>query len=264
MTNNRKLNVTGGWNFRELGGYSTVDGHTVKWHKLLRTDGLARLTPDDQTLLQDYGVVADVDFRSNAERQQAPDKVPAGVKYHFLPVFPEGDETDASATQEELEQRFNSNDQAGYQHMLDVYRKMVTLPSAQAAYHDFFVTLLTNEQTEKSVLFHCTAGKDRTGMGAFLTLNALNVDPQTIQQDYLLTNANVKPLVDKQSEQARQSGHSEAFVTNIRALSTVNPDYLAAATKVINTQYGGVQDYLHDVLGLSHTDLTNLRKLYLD
>jgi protein-tyrosine phosphatase len=225
---------------------------------------LARLTPDDQTLLQDYGVVADVDFRSNAERQQAPDKVPAGVKYHFLPVFPEGDETDASATQEELEQRFNSNDQAGYQHMLDVYRKMVTLPSAQAAYHDFFATLLTNEQTEKSVLFHCTAGKDRTGMGAFLTLNALNVDPQTIQQDYLLTNANVMPLVDKQSEQARQSGHSEAFVTNIRALSTVNPDYLAAATKVINTQYGGVQDYLHDVLDLSHTDLTNLRKLYLD
>ncbi|WP_203639543.1 tyrosine-protein phosphatase [Levilactobacillus wangkuiensis] len=264
MTNNRKLNVTGGWNFRELGGYTTVDGHSVKWHKLLRTDGLARLTPDDQQLLTDYGVVADVDFRSNDEKKQAPDKVPAGVTYHFLPVFPAGDETDASATQEELEARFNGDDQAGYRHMLDVYQKMVTMPTAQEAYHNFFGTLLSNEKADQSVLFHCTAGKDRTGMGAFLALSALNVDPQTIHQDYLLTNPNVMPLVDRQSDKAREEGHSEAFVTNIRALSTVNPDYLAAATKVINTQYGGTQDYLHDVLGLSHSELTTLKRLYLD
>lgn len=264
MTNNRKLNVTGGWNFRELGGYTTVDGHTVKWHKLLRTDGLARLTPEDLQLLTNYGVTADVDFRSKDEQKQAPDKVPAGAHYHFLPVFPADDETDASATQEQLEARFNDNDQSGYHHMLDVYRKMVTLPTAQDAYHNFFSTLLSNEADQQSVLFHCTAGKDRTGIGAFLVLNALNVDPQTIQQDYLLTNPNVMPLVDQQSDKARQAGRSEAFVTNIRALSTVNADYLAAATKVINTQYGGIQDYLHDVLGLSHRDLTTLRQLYLD
>lgn len=264
MTNNRKLNVTGGWNFRELGGYTTVDGHSVKWHKLLRTDGLARLTPEDQQLLSDYGVIADVDFRSKDEQKMAPDKVPAGVKYHFLPVFPADDETDASATEKQLEDRFNGDDRSGYRHMLDVYQKMVTLPTAQDAYHNFFDTLLRNEDADQSVLFHCTAGKDRTGMGAFFALSALNVDPQTIQQDYLLTNQNVMPLVDKQSDDARQSGHSEAFVTNIRALSTVSPDYLAAAVKVINTQYGGVQDYLHDVLGLSHNDLTNLKKLYLD
>jgi len=230
----------------------------------LRTDGLARLTPDDQQLLTDYGVVADVDFRSNDEKKQAPDKVPAGVTYHFLPVFPAGDETDASATQEELEARFNGDDQAGYRHILDVYQKMVTMPTAQEAYHNFFGTLLSNEKADQSVLFHCTAGKDRTGMGAFLALSALNVDPQAIHQDYLLTNPNVMPLVDRQSDKAREEGHSEAFVTNIRALSTVNPDYLAAATKVINTQYGGTQDYLHDVLGLSHSELTTLKRLYLD
>ncbi|WP_125582734.1 tyrosine-protein phosphatase [Levilactobacillus cerevisiae] len=264
MTNNRKLNVTGGWNFRELGGYKTVDGHTVKWHKLLRTDGLARLTPEDQQLLTDYGVAADVDFRSKDEQKMAPDKVPAGVKYHFLPVFPADDETDASATQEQLEARFNGDNESGYRHMLDVYQKMVTLPTAQEAYHNFFGTLLGNEVDQQSVLFHCTAGKDRTGMGAFLALSALNVDPQTIQQDYLLTNPNVMPLVDRQSDKARQDGHTENFVANIRALSTVNADYLAAAMKVINTQYGGTQDYLHDVLGLSHSDLTTLKRLYLD
>lgn len=85
MTNNRIIAVTGGLNFRELGGYPTIDGHTVKWHKLIRTAGLADLTPADQQHLTDYGVVADVDFRSKDEQLQSPDKVPTGVNYHFSP-----------------------------------------------------------------------------------------------------------------------------------------------------------------------------------
>lgn len=264
MTNNRNLNVTGGLNFRELGGYPTLDNQTVKWHKLLRTAGLAGLTPEDQQHLSQYGVVADVDFRSKDEQTMAPDRVPVGATYHFLPVFPADDQTDASATEAELEQRFNGDDQAGYRHMVDVYRKMITLPSAQTAYRNFFATLSANDAVQQSVLFHCTAGKDRTGIGAFLALSALNVDPQVIKTDYLLTNQNVMPKVEAQSAAARQDGHTETFIQNIRALSTVNADYLDAAIKVINTQYGGVQDYLHDVLKLSRNDLNNLKQLYLD
>ncbi|WCJ47914.1 tyrosine-protein phosphatase [Levilactobacillus brevis] len=79
-----------------------------------------------------------------------------------------------------------------------------------------------------------------------------------------MTNQNVMPKVEAQSDAARRDGHTETFVTNIRALSTVNADYLDAAIKVINTQYGGVQDYLHDVLKLSRNDLNNLKQLYLD
>lgn len=85
MTNNRNLNVTGGLNFRELGGYPTLDNQTVKWHKLLRTAGLAGLTPEDQQHLSQYGVVADVDFRSKDEQTMAPDRVPVGATYHFYP-----------------------------------------------------------------------------------------------------------------------------------------------------------------------------------
>ncbi|WP_143462616.1 tyrosine-protein phosphatase [Levilactobacillus enshiensis] len=264
MTNNRILNVTGGRNFRELGGYPTVDGHTVKWHKLLRTAGLADLTPTDQQKLTDYGVVADVDFRSKDEQKQAPDRVPAGATYHFLPVFPADDQTDASATEAELEQRFSANDRAGHDHMVEVYQQMVTLPSAQSAYHDFFATMLAADQPDQTVLFHCTAGKDRTGMGAFFALSALGVDPQVIRQDYLLTNETTADHVNQMSEAARQQGHGEAFVTNLRALYSVSDDYFNAATRLINTQFGGAQDYLHDVLGLSHSDLNNFKQLYLD
>lgn len=264
MTNNRILAVTGGLNFRELGGYPTVDGHTVKWHKLIRTAGLADLTPADQQHLSDYGVVADVDFRSKDEQAQSPDKVPAGVKYHFLPVFPADDETDASASEIQLAQRFSKDDQSGYRHMLDVYRQMMTLRSAQVAYHDFFETLLANDQPNQSVLFHCTAGKDRTGMGAYFALSALGVDPQIIREDYLLTNKVIAPRIAQQSADAKQRGLGDIFVTNMRALYTVNADYFDAATKIVNTQYGGAQDYLRDVLGLSNRDITDLKRLYLD
>lgn len=264
MTNNRMLDVTGGINFRELGGYPTIDGHTVKWHKLVRTAGLADLTPADQQHLSDYGVITDVDFRSKDEQRQAPDKVPAGVTYRFLPVFPADDETDASASQEELAARFSKNDQAGHAHMLDVYRQMITLQTAQDAYHDFFATLLANDHTDQAVLFHCTAGKDRTGIGAFFAMSALGVDPQVIRQDYLLTNQAVAPRVDRQAAEAKAQGLNETFVTNMRALYTVHADYFDAAMKIINTQYGGTQDYLHDVLNVSNGDIKDLKKLYLD
>ncbi|MFC6275102.1 tyrosine-protein phosphatase [Levilactobacillus tangyuanensis] len=264
MANDRILDVQGGVNFRELGGYATVDGHTVKWHKLLRTAGLANLTSSDLQHLTDYGVKTDVDFRSRDEQKQAPDKVPAGVTYQFTPVFPADDETDASASQVQLEERFSADDQAGYRHMLDVYEQMVTLPSAQQAYHDFLAELLRNEGDGQSVLFHCTAGKDRTGMAAFFVLSALGVDPQTIRHDYLMTNQTSADHINETTTAAAARGESAAFVTNIRALYTVNDDYFDTAMRLINTQYGGTLDYLHDVLGLSRGDLQTLKQLYLD
>lgn len=264
MTTNRILEVTGGLNFRELGGYPTIDGHTVKWHKLLRTAGLANLTPADQQLLGDYGVIADVDFRSEDERTQQPDKVPTGATYQFLPVFPDGDQTDASASREELERQFSKDPQAGYRHMLDVYRHMVTLDTAHAAYRDFFKVLLANTEPDQAVLFHCTAGKDRTGIGAFLALSALDVDPQVIRKDYLATNEYLQPKLAEMTQAAKDRGQSDAFIQNMTALGSVNPDYFDTATKLINTQYGGVQDYLHDVIGLTAKDVAQLKKLYLD
>jgi len=264
MTTNRLLKVTGGLNFRELGGYPTVDGRTVKWHKLLRTAGLANLTPADQQFLGDYGVRADVDFRSEAEREQAPDQLPTQTVYHFLPVFPEGDQTDASASRADLERQFSQDGEAGYQHMLDVYHNMVTLASSQAAYRAFFKVLLANTTPDEAVLFHCTAGKDRTGIGAFLVLSALGVDPQVIRQDYLATNDYTHDKLDEMTQKAKDEGQTNAFIANITALSSVNPDYLDTATKIINTQYGGVQDYLRDVIGLTRQDIDTLKQLYLD
>lgn len=101
-------------------------------------------------------------------------------------------------------------------------------------------------------------------MGAYFALSALGVDPQVIRQDYLMTNDVIAPKIAQQSAAAKDRGLSQTFITNMRALYTVSPDYFDAATKIVNTQYGGAQDYLRDVLGLSGHDITDLKRLYLD
>ena len=169
---NQLLDIKNGRNFRELGGYQTKDGKTIKKHKLLRTANLATLSEQDLKFLQDYGVKYIVDFRSKEEVEKEPDRVPTGATYDFDPVFSE-DLTDSSKGINEILSEKEENPKAGYNHMFLAYDDMIKSESAQKAYRNFFDILLANDEEGKSVIFHCTAGKDRTGFAALLALSAL-------------------------------------------------------------------------------------------
>ncbi|PWF99799.1 tyrosine-protein phosphatase [Levilactobacillus bambusae] len=263
MVEQRVLDLAGGVNFRELGGYPTVNNHTIKWHKLIRSANLATLADSDLLYLKGYGVATDIDLRSDEEIKQQPDRIPDGVTYSVDSVFP-SDQTDASKSESQLTQEFSANPHQGYQHMIEVYQDMVTTKQAQGAYRDLFDNLLANDQSNQSILFHCTAGKDRTGMGAIFTLSALDVDPTVIKDDYLLTNQVAGDHIQHNLNEIKQKGASQTLYDNIAALLTVSADYYDAAMKVINTQYGGMADYLHDVLGLTTAQKQTLQKIYLD
>lgn len=258
----RVLPITNGFNYRELGGYPAIDGKQVKFNKIVRSAGLDTLSPDDQQYLYDYGVRLDMDFRSTEERENQPDKVPAGVRYDFNPVLAE-DETQNSKTAAQLQAMMREDPENGYQHMLQVYRDMVQTTHAQDAYKHFFDALLDNEKDGEAVLFHCAAGKDRTGMGAFFFLSALGVPDDIITQDYLLTNETSKNRVAEVLAEVRKNGGNETMVTNIKALFTVSTDYLATARHAIKNMSGDVQHYLRDVLTLGDDDIRDLQRIYL-
>lgn len=152
---NRLLDINSGHNFRDLGGYQTVDGRTVKWRQLLRTGSLAELNNADLTTLASIPVTQDIDLRGQAEVRQMPDRVPQTATYYHLPVFDE-DETDASHSNEEIAKRMQEEGN-GYRRMLKVYSRMVTIPSAKRAFQQLFARLLANQSG--ATLFHCTAGK---------------------------------------------------------------------------------------------------------
>lgn len=262
MTTNRLLPIKNGRNFRDLGGYRTMDGHTVKWHRLIRSGHLNTLDQPDLDLLASLNITLDVDFRAPGEIKVQPDHVPVTATYHQLSVF-QTDRTDASHSQEEIEAEFSDDPQAGYHHMLQVYREMVTASKAKAAYQHFF-DLLLDSDPESAVLFHCTAGKDRTGMGAILLLSALNVDRQTSINDYLLTNQVNQALLDGVVKKITQAGKSPAFAQNTLSLMSVSPDYIGTALQIIDHDYGSIHHYLRAYLGITPQNMRDLQKRYLD
>ena len=260
---NQLIGVTSGRNFRELGGYETLSGKKIKMHKLLRTGNLADLSPFDKQFLTDYGAKYDVDFRSKEEVDNQPDRVPDGVEYIYDPVFSE-DLTNSSKSITDLDTQAHDDADFGFNHMHYAYEDMIESEPAQKAYRKFFDVLLENTVDGESVIFHCTAGKDRTGFGALLALSALGVPLNTIKKDYLLTNITTKDFVDSMVEHARQNGKNENVVQSIRDIQSVRSEYLDHAVKVLNDEYGGINNYLRDVMKLSSADIMKLRNIYLE
>lgn len=263
MEKHRLLPISSGINFRELGGYTTQDGKTIKWNKLIRSGKLAGLSATDMDFLDEYGVQYDVDFRSPEEKSKFPDQVPANAQYTFDPVFPV-DETQSTKQTEELQRKMNSDPTSGLVEMRRVYRDVINQPHAQKAYRKFFDILLANSDENSALLFHCTAGKDRTGMGAIFLLNALNVDEDTIRADYLLTNRAAKAFQDGVVMDLKLQNKNSAFIQSIRALQSVNISYYNSAMDEVKRLSGSMDGYLKDYLHLSTNDIADLRKIYLN
>ena len=256
------LNIHHGFNFRDLGGYQTKAGQTMRTHKLIRSGRLNELSTRDQQYLTDYGLAYDVDFRSPQEQSDAPDRVPSGVAYHFDPVFAT-DETKASIKAEELRRQALAKDPlGGFRNMVNTYADLVLLPSAQKAYRTFFDLLLANDG-DQALLFHCTAGKDRTGMGAVYLMTALGVDPVTVRRDYLASNLYLGEESERMVNEARQTGAAPALIASTRSLGGVAHEYLDSALMTIDANFGSLDHYLTDALQITPAQRRDLRAIYL-
>ena len=240
----RSLALSGASNFRDLGGYAGLDGRVVRWRRIFRSDHLARLTPQDIGLLADLGLARAVDFRGQAESAAQAYALPA-VRYHALPIEPT------------VVQRAKDMAQAGQQItapiavrlMQDPYRAFVSDNTQQFA--ALFAHLL-DEDTP--LVFHCTAGKDRTGFAAALILLALGVPRDVVMQDYLLTNG----LYRRPAELARTAPDEVLSV-----VWRVQQDFLEAALQAVEQDHGGLPQYLERRLGLNAAARERLAQLYL-
>ncbi|MFT4243351.1 MAG: tyrosine-protein phosphatase [Acidovorax sp.] len=241
----RSLALTGASNFRDLGGYAGHGGRTVKWRRLFRSDHLAGLTPQDQAVLAGLGVARAIDFRGRAESAAHAYALP-GVDYHHLVIEP-------TVVQRALElqrsgHRLTAQDAVAL--MQDTYRGFVYDNAPRFA--ELFGLLLDGR--DAPLVFHCTAGKDRTGFAAALILLALGVPREVVMQDYLLTN-------DLYRRPPGIAGHAPDDV--LAVLWRVQEDFLNAALHSVDSGFGGVQAYLADVLGLDAAAQRELATRYL-
>lgn len=261
MRKQQQVTLAGATNVRDLGGYVTHDGRYVHRGRLLRAGSLASLTDVGQTSLLRYGVSQVIDLRSSAEIAVAPDQLPAGISYNQISLF-DNDETESTATTKALSQWYARDPRNGYRRMLRVYRRLVLNEQPRKAYQRIFRQLVTQNDNQ-AILFHCSAGKDRTGICAMLILGALGVPRSEIYRDYLLTNQNCVPRVIQRVARARRAHLSAAFQSSVIDLSTVSIDYLNQALVLIDSEFGGIPAYLCDGVGLTPTFLQELQQLYL-
>lgn len=254
------LEIKNGFNFRDIGGYPTIDGKMIKMHKAVRSGMLNPLSDDDLNYLNEYGIRVDVDFRSPNEQEEYPDKVPSMAKYVNDSVFP-SDETNSTAKNQMRKQAFKEDPEAGYHDMLNSYKDIVLAPSAQHAYRIFFDELLANSTDDEAVLFHCTAGKDRTGMGAVYLMTILGVPDEIIREDYLSSNKHL--ALNQQNKQKLYHDLGPIFLKNVEALTHVYDEYLDTALNVICAEAGNVHNYVEQVLKVTPQQQRDLKQIYL-
>ena len=179
----RVVALAGCDNFRDLGGYATTDGRRTRWGRLFRADGLAQLTDEDHRVLVELGIVTVIDLRTplEAEARGRFSAAVDGVGYHHLPL------TDTLPGEEQAPDWGD----AGF--VTARYRRMLSEGTTVVVEA---VRLLADPDNLPAV-FHCSVGKDRTGVLAAVVLGFLGVPDATIVEDYALSRAAMLDILDR-------------------------------------------------------------------
>lgn len=244
-------------NFRELGGIENRDGKKVKHYRLLRSGEIYKIDDKSRETLKEFQLVKVLDLRGEAEREKRPDDHLPNVDFQWIDIMKEVHDDgslDDLAT-------IGSPDIVD-QHMMGIYDKLILNNGAQEGYQEYFEELLKTE--EGSVLFHCFAGKDRTGIAAALTLELLDVPKDKIYEDYLATNVMRQKPNEKFYAMMKERGMEDAQLESFRIALEVRGAYLDRAYQLIEENFGDVPAYAREVLRLSPTDIRMLKALYLE
>lgn len=244
----RRPPLEGATNFRDLGGYPTKDGRSVKWGLLFRSNGLFALTDADLDYLARLKVRLVCDFRSVEEQTTAPSRLPADDPPEVLSlgVRPEaGDRLRVLALSNGAQA---ADIVAAY---AEIYRAYARDHHAQFG---AFMARLTEAESYPAV-FHCMAGKDRTGFAAAMILAALGVSDDLIFEDYLLTNGywSLRGRFPDTMDQEAQA-----------AFGAAKREYLEAAFDEIHREHESLDAYVRDALGLSEAARENMRAHLLE
>lgn len=267
------LPVKGIVNARDLGGYTMLDGRIVESRRLLRAAHLADATDEDIRNLERLPVTVVIDFRKEQEKVGKVDREVPGARYTSLPVDPSGNAM-ATATEEEKKKfsgqkkfdvkkvivfaAFNKKAQAVAREM---YPTLLFDPDCQQQFARFFRLVLETENG--AVLFHCTQGKDRTGIASALLLAALGADRETIVADFDATNRVYEKDVRKYSRRVKFWGGKEEEVGVVKAFLGCNTENFIKALDRIDQEFGSLQAYLKGPIGLTDADIQTLRERYL-
>ncbi len=249
-------------NRRDVGGYQTADGKTVARGIAYRSDTFNPMSTEDIKKLERVGLKNDYDLRTTAEVKAKPDELPPGVQYQLLNVLADAKGAAAAELEALLHEPKKANAALGNGKIeamfMQVYREFVTLPSAKASYAKLFTDLADPHMAPG--MFHCTTGKDRTGWAAAALLTLLGVPKETVMADYMRTNDYTLPQFQHAID-AFVAGGGERSIP--LAVLGVKSEYLEASFDDMHKQYGSIEQYFSEGLGIDAAAQQALRERFL-
>lgn len=249
----RALPLAGGINFRDLGGYETRDGRRVDWGRLFRSGHLSRLTGNDKRYFGPLDIQTVCDFRTHEELE------------HENAVLPNDPAVEILAIPPGVRDRFffhrlfasTTDPQAVVAAMHEVMQSLIV--DAAPRYARLFEILLARRVG--NVLINCSAGKERTGVGAALLLTALNVPRETIFYDFMLSKTYfpVASELDRVFEKYAVKATGEASSRLVMPLLETRASYLESAFAIIDAKFGSGEEFLRQACALGDAELAHLR-----
>lgn len=247
----RLLPLESSINMRDLGGYAAEGGRQTRWNKMIRSEELCHLSPEDEHRLDGYGITHVFDFRDEDKAEAMPDYLPQGAVYENIPIL-----KGAHHAGRPLD--YTKPGAVG-EFMKGLYRYMV---EERAEAYAPILHLLADDP-DALILFHCTNGKDRTGFLAAMLLLLAGVPEEVILSDYSLTNLTFDEAFDRLGtilqEDMEKSSHLKIPRRLLRDFFGVDPDWLSLQLDCIREQ-GGIDAYLLANTNLTPADLARVRE----
>ncbi|HVI44055.1 MAG TPA: tyrosine-protein phosphatase [Chitinophaga sp.] len=242
----RVVRLQGAVNFRDVGGYTTKDGKKVAWGKVFRSADVSHLTDQDLQTLEQKHIRTVIDFRGVKEAAMAPDRLPAGTGYELCPAgsdsLPSGAQIAAMIRQGNFMEKFYGDSKYLGARYRSLFQKLLTLPEKEA------------------LMYHCTGGRDRTGMATALFLYALGVAQQTIEADFTASNVYLQPMYGRMFKGMQLATGMD--VDSISKALELKPVFLQSMFNAIIKDYGSVEAFFQKELGIGPEGLKTLKRKY--
>ena len=255
ITAERRVKLEGAFNFRDLGGYQSIDGRQTKWGQIYRSDSLTRLTASDQAVLKQIGIRSVCDLRAPAEIKKRPDHLPedGAIEYLNFPIV--SGNFDTVTAHEKIKK--GDIDWLTENYMIKGY--INTIDAYATTWATFFKRL--GAHASYPLVFHCTGGKDRAGAGAALILLALGVSEETVIYDHGLSNEFLADILPKLYSYFSSFGIKKE---NLLPYLTAPRAAIIALLDHLRHTYGSAVDYLKNRAGVSQKTLDQLKQKMLE
>lgn len=264
-----KIQLEGVYNTRDLGGFKSLNEKKIRPHKLIRSGELYNLSDNDKKiLLNEYELKTIIDFRTKTERTEKPDPILSGVNVVINPILEEktlgitkenNSQTDSNSM---LLEYIDKSDFNGEKYMMNIYRSIICDEFSLKQYKKFFDILLNTN--DGSILWHCSAGKDRVGVGTALLLSALDVPKELIIEDYLMVNEFTKKQIDSLVNIISSKVKNITDIAHIQALFAVKENYINSVFDTIESNFGSMKNFLEKEMNLTPERLNTLKEMYLE